>query len=122
MTLITPPARPTNTFLVTLLPGPDRRRTLSTYGFRVTYRNPEPTDTGCVMTCRLPYQVALERTAAGELQWHCSCADAVYRGEDNPVHVCKHVRGLIDSLPPVAARTAAAAPVTPSAGTSPVAA
>jgi hypothetical protein len=73
------------------------------YQYRVTYRNPTPGESGCVMTWevsggRLPYQIALERTADG-LLWHCSCADAVYRGEDDPAHVCKHVRGLIDTLP-----------------------
>jgi hypothetical protein len=74
------------------------------YQYRVTYRNPAPDEAGCVMTWevsggRLPYQIALERTGHGDLLWHCSCADAVYRGEDDPAHVCKHVRGLIDTLP-----------------------
>ena len=27
------------------------------------------------------------------MRWHCSCADAVYRGESR-AHQCKHVRGL----------------------------
>lgn len=49
---------------------------------------------------RLPYQVALERTATGQYRWHCSCADMVYRGEDNPHHICKHVRGLLEAFPP----------------------
>ncbi len=68
-------------------------------------------ESGCVMTWevsggRLPYQVALERTASGKLRWHCSCADAVYRGEDDPSHACKHVQGLMDCLPEVPARSA----------------
>jgi len=39
------------------------------------------------------YQIALERQASGRLRWHCSCADAVYRGETR-AKPCKHVRGL----------------------------
>jgi hypothetical protein len=50
---------------------------------------------------REPYQISLERTPAGENVFHCSCADAVYRGEDNPEHVCKHVEGLLETLPVV---------------------
>jgi hypothetical protein len=74
------------------------------YQYRVTYRNPSPGETGCVMTWevsggRLPYQVALERTSSNDLIWHCTCADATYRGEEDLNHVCKHVRGLIDTLP-----------------------
>ena len=96
--------RPCHGMLIVTLPGPDRRRSLAMYQYRVTYRNPTPGEPGCVMTWevsggRLPYQIAVERTAGDDLRWHCSCADAVYRGEDNPEHVCKHVRGLIDTLP-----------------------
>jgi hypothetical protein len=40
------------------------------------------------------YQITLERQPSGGLCWHCTCADAVYRGEDEP-HTCKHVRGLL---------------------------
>ncbi len=40
------------------------------------------------------YQIALERETDGNLHWHCTCADAIYRGETEPNHVCKHVRGL----------------------------
>ena len=43
----------------------------------------------------------LERKPDGSHRWHCSCADAVYRGEDDPRHQCKHVRGLVDYLPTV---------------------
>jgi hypothetical protein len=90
--------------LILTLPGPDRRRSLAMYQYRVIYLNPTPEEAGCVMTWdvsggRLPYQISLERTVADGLLWHCSCADAVYRGEDDPAHVCKHVRGLIDTLP-----------------------
>jgi hypothetical protein len=82
----------------TLLPGPTRKREPAPYSFRLTYRNPRTGAPGCVLLWevnggRVAYQIALERSDRGELRWHCSCADAVYRGEDAP-HVCKHVRGL----------------------------
>jgi hypothetical protein len=81
-----------------LLPGPTRKRTRSRYTFRLHYRNPRPGTPGCallweVVGGREPYQIALERDESGDLRWHCTCADAVYRGEDAP-HLCKHVRGL----------------------------
>ena len=103
------PALPSGgALLMSTLPGPQRKRTPAVYGYRVLYRNPTADDAGCVMVWevaggRQAYQVALERTAAGTLRWHCSCADMVYRGEDDPWHRCKHVRGLAESLPPVAA-------------------
>jgi hypothetical protein len=80
------------------LPGPTRKRAASPYCYRLTYVSPDPGEEGCVLLWeveggRLPYQVALERLASGKLRWHCTCADAVYRGE-NSSHVCKHVRGL----------------------------
>jgi hypothetical protein len=80
------------------LPGPTRKRTASPYCYRLTYRSPEPEAVGCslmwdVMGGRDIYQVALERLADGRFRWHCTCADAVYRGENRP-HTCKHVRGL----------------------------
>ena len=101
MTLTEPP------LLVRPLPGPDRKRTPSAYLFRVVYRAPDAAGPGCVMAWevaggRQPYQIALERLVNGRLVWHCSCADAVYRGEDDPKHRCKHVRGLADCLPPAA--------------------
>jgi len=104
MTLNQPRPQPVLGLLTLILPGPDRRRTHSLYQYRITYRNPDPDETGCVMTWdvtggRLPYQVAAERTADGGLRWHCSCADAVYRGEDNPDHCCKHVKGLLETIP-----------------------
>src|SRR4051812_26433972 len=84
--------------VVASLPGPTRRRTPSPYCYRLTYRNPEPRAAGCALLWdvfggRLPYQIALEREASGALRWHCTCADAVYRGESS-AHLCKHVRGL----------------------------
>ncbi len=88
------------------LPGADRKRKPAAYSFRVTYRAPDPAEPGCVMTWQVaggrePYQVALERLKSGRVRWHCSCADATYRGEDDHLHACKHVRGLHDCLPPV---------------------
>jgi len=72
----------------------------STVRHKLTYTNPTAGEPGCSMLWevaggRLVYQVALERPESGEPRWHCTCADAVYRGEDAP-HVCKHVRGLIE--------------------------
>jgi hypothetical protein len=86
--------------IVATLPGPTRRRTAVSYSFRLTYRNPDPASPGCALLWevdggRLSYQIALEREEGGGLQWHCTCADAVYRGEDCPHHRCKHVRGLL---------------------------
>jgi hypothetical protein len=80
------------------LPGPTRKRLPSPYCYRLTYRNPAPDAAGCallwdVMGGRDIYQVALERLPNGRLRWHCTCADAAFRGESGP-HMCKHVRGL----------------------------
>ncbi|QEL21004.1 hypothetical protein [Limnoglobus roseus] len=107
--MILVPSQTGRTFgLVTLmLPGTDRKRSLSLYQYRVTYRNPDPVEPGCAMTWevsggRLPYQIAAERLDGGAIKWHCSCADAVYRGEDNPDHVCKHVHGLLEMMPTLA--------------------
>jgi hypothetical protein len=86
------------------LPGPDRKRLPKQYHFTITYRNPKVQDSGCVMTWevqggRMAYQIALEQTPTGKRQWHCSCADAIFRGEDNPNHQCKHVQALREVLP-----------------------
>ena len=86
--------------LITILPGPDRKRAESLYQYRVTYRNPEPDAPGCVLTWevrggRLTYQIALESDDAGRLRWHCDCADAVYRAEEEG-RLCKHVLGLLE--------------------------
>jgi hypothetical protein len=45
------------------------------------------------------YQVALERTPDGHTEWHCTCADAVYHGENKHAHRCKHVQGLREVFP-----------------------
>lgn len=84
--------------LFTLLPGPGRKRAESTYGYRLTYRGPEAPSAGCVMSWevsggRVPYQIHLERDEAGTLRLHCTCADAVFRAEEEG-RFCKHVRGL----------------------------
>ncbi len=86
--------------VLALLPGPDRRRSLTTYRYRLTYRSSERQAPGCVMLWevtggRLPYQIALERTREGDLQLHCSCADAVYRAEVEG-RFCKHLNGLVE--------------------------
>jgi hypothetical protein len=80
------------------LPGPTRKRTPSPYCYRLTYQNPDSGAEGCALSWdvlggREVYQVVLERLHSGRVRWHCSCADAVYRGENQP-HQCKHVRGL----------------------------
>jgi len=92
-----PPILP-STVLFASLPGPTRKRMLSPYCYRLTYRNPGPAEEGCALLWevyggREIYQIALERERSGALRWHCTCADAVYRGEDDP-HTFKHIRGL----------------------------
>ena len=77
------------------IPGPDRKRTISPYLYRVTYCNDDGEEPGCALAWevtggRISYQIALERVEDGHLRWYCTCADAVYRGR-----ICKHVRGLI---------------------------
>ena len=59
--------------LLTLLPGPDRKRVQRTYSYRLTYRNPQANAPGCrtiweVTGGRLIYQIVLEQTAAGTLR------------------------------------------------------
>jgi hypothetical protein len=81
------------------LPGPSRRRSSTTYSYRLKYRNPNVGAPGCALQWevsggRMPYQISLEREENGSLRLHCTCADAVYRGENGP-HTCKHVRGLL---------------------------
>ncbi|MBY0512789.1 MAG: hypothetical protein K2P78_02640 [Gemmataceae bacterium] len=106
MTTTTP--QPTLAVITVILPGPDRKRTGSLYHYRVTYRSPDPSEPGCAMAWEVAggrdtYQIFLERTAAGEKHWHCTCPDAVYRGEDHPEHSCKHVQGLAELLDAVRA-------------------
>jgi hypothetical protein len=90
--------------LMKILPGADRKRSPGLYCYRVTYRNFENPDPGCVMTWevtggRNTYQVALEKIGPDRMKWHCTCADAVYRTDVDPKHVCKHVTGLLECLP-----------------------
>jgi hypothetical protein len=89
--------------LMRILPGADRKRSPGLYCYRVTYRNSQTQDPGCVMTWevtggRNAYQIALERVSPGRMKWHCTCADAVYRTEFDPNHRCKHVSGLLECL------------------------
>jgi hypothetical protein len=98
---------PTPALYLAVLPGPDRKRTVSLYHYRVVYRNPHPDAPGCVSAWdvrggRMAYQVALERDDAGRHHWHCTCADAVYRAADQG-RVCKHVQGLLAFGPPLPA-------------------
>lgn len=93
------PARVSFAVVNVVLPGPDRKRSPAPYLFRVTYRNPEPDEPGCAMTWtviggREEYQIAAEREAGGHINWHCTCPDAVYHGENRHAHRCKHVQGL----------------------------
>ena len=87
--------------LLTFLPGPDRKRSWARYVYHLTYRNPDPRACGCVMTWevrggRLLYQLAIERDRKGNLRCHCTCADAVFRGEETGGR-CKHVRGFLQA-------------------------
>lgn len=84
---------------LTVLPGPDRKRSQSLYYYRLVHRCAHPEDAGCVAVWhvlggRMTYQIALERDEGGKHYWHCTCADAVYRAEDEG-RVCKHVKGLL---------------------------
>jgi len=94
--------------LTALLPGPDRKRSAVAYTYHILHRAADPRLPGCVVLWevtggRLDYQIALERSDAGNLRLHCSCADAIYRGEDQP-HFCKHVHGLMQLARPRNAR------------------
>ena len=85
-----------------LLPGSDRKQTLQPYVYRLIYRNSKPKAAGCVMLWevtggRAAYQIAWEHTAAGQSRLHCTCADAVFRGDDER-HQCKHILGLLGRL------------------------
>jgi hypothetical protein len=90
--------------LMKILPGAHRKRSPGLYCYRVTYRNSDGNGSGCVMTWevtggRTAYQLALERITPGQMKWHCTCADSVYRGDVDPNHLCKHVTGLLECLP-----------------------
>jgi hypothetical protein len=43
---------------------------------------------------RMGYLIDLERDGKGNLRFHCTCADAVFRAEEEG-RFCKHLRGLI---------------------------
>jgi hypothetical protein len=93
------PQRASFAIVTVILPGPDRKRTPAPYQFRVSYRNPEPTGPGCVMTWQVlggreEYQVAAERTEGGRVEWHCTCPDAIYHEDHRNAHGCKHVQGI----------------------------
>jgi hypothetical protein len=82
-----------------LLPGSDRKRTKSPYVFRLRYCDTTPRAVGCVMTWevqggRLMYQIAVEREAGGRLRCQCTCADAVFRAE-NEGRTCKHIEAFL---------------------------
>jgi hypothetical protein len=86
--------------MILVLPGPDRKRTHRPYCYQVTYRNPEPGSIGCALLWevtggRMEYQIALERDESGKCRLHCTCADAVFRAEDEG-RFCKHVEGLLE--------------------------
>ncbi len=90
--------------LIALLPGPDRKRRETLYQYRLMYRHPQFNVGGCLLLWqvvggRQSYQVALERDDHGQLLWHCTCADHVYRCETIANHACKHIRGLRDFIP-----------------------
>ncbi|MFQ3650398.1 MAG: hypothetical protein SNJ75_08705 [Gemmataceae bacterium] len=87
-----------DTVVFATLPGPSRKRLQSPYCYRLTYRAEDIHTPGCVLMWdvlggREIYQIALERLASGGLHWHCTCADAIFRGKGR--HLCKHIRGLI---------------------------
>ena len=92
--------------LIAPLPGPDRKRREALYSYRLVYRQPAWDAEGCLMLWnvtggRQEYQVALERPEWGQLRWHCTCADHVYRSEKIANHQCKHIRGLQAFTPPI---------------------
>ena len=92
---------PASPVLLTLLPGPDRKRSATRYFYYLNYRNPDPRASGCVMTWevrggRLSYQIAIERDQAGRLHCHCTCADAIFRAEGEG-RSCKHVLGFLEA-------------------------
>jgi hypothetical protein len=89
-----------NRELSALLPGPDRKRTPKVYFYRLNYPNPAADSVGCVMTWevyggRMPYQIAIERRENLHLKIHCTCADAIFRREEEG-RLCKHVQGFLE--------------------------
>jgi hypothetical protein len=97
---VTDTAPPTPIIYLAILPGSDRKRTRSVYHYRLAYRSEDPEKPGCVALWevvggRMPYQVALERDDRRGHFWHCTCADAIYKAEEQG-RVCKHVQGLLE--------------------------
>ena len=83
-----------------LIPGPDRKRTPQLYNYRLTHLNADPATIGCILLWevtggRLDYQIAIERDAGGNLIPHCTCADSIFRAEEEG-RFCKHIRALLD--------------------------
>jgi len=82
-----------------VLPGPDRKRSERTYGYRLLYCNSRWDEPVCAALWQISggrelYQIALEYDDRGQFIWHCTCADAIYRAADQG-RVCKHVQGLL---------------------------
>lgn len=99
-------SEPGRATLIAPLPGPGRKRREALYSYRLVYRQPAWDAEGCLMLWnvtggRQEYQVALERPEWGQLRWHCTCADHVYRSEKIANHHCKHIRGLQAFTPPI---------------------
>jgi len=85
--------------LITVLPGPTRKRVHGLYQYRLIYRHPEPEAEGCLVLWQVTggrevYQIALQRDERKQLHWHCTCADAIFRAENEGRH-CKHVKALL---------------------------
>jgi hypothetical protein len=85
--------------LLARLPGPDRKRSETPYCYLLRHRDVQTAGPACVLLWevtggRQEYQIALERDEVGNLRLHCTCADAVYRAE-NEGRFCKHIRGLL---------------------------
>jgi hypothetical protein len=100
--------------LVLVLPGPDRKRSQRPYCYRLTYHNPDAGSVGCALLWevsggRMPYQIAVARDEAGAVHLHCTCADAIYRAEEQGRY-CKHVEGLLEVCRVTAACAAAQPP------------
>jgi len=90
---------PQLTMVLTVLPGPDRKRRPAYYQYRMKFHSEHPETPGCVALWevaggREAYQISVEREESGRCKWHCTCADAVYRGELDERHRCKHVQAL----------------------------
>ena len=49
---------------------------------------------------RMPYQIALERDDAGSLRIHCTCADAVFRAEDEGRNTDEQVLAHVAEMAP----------------------